>query len=133
MTEALTLQAEIDKATRDMEKSCDDTLRKIRKLKHTMNALEQTLGQGNSSMAADSMKALSHATKSLNNLSDSLLVRSRKAWQVYGRLEAKCKASGLDLARVEDIRVLCKRVEGMAADLLCYSLGHMKPMADPAR
>jgi len=131
LTEAARLQAEIDKTVREMERSYNEASRKIKKLKDMLNALEQTLSQGNSSKTANRMEALDSALESLSKLSDSLIMSSKEAWRTQDELERKCKASGFELTRLDEVRVLCVKTEGMAADLLCYSLGHLKRGANP--
>jgi chromosome segregation ATPase len=116
----------IDQRARSLEKSYERTLRRIKRLKGSLNTLEETTrcdkGPGN----AGRMKALDSAAGSLNRLSDSLIARSKKAWQIYERLEHKCKATGLEMTRLSNVQVLCKKTEAMAADLLCYMLGRLR-------
>ena len=126
MMEAVRLQVEIDEAARSLEKSYERALRRIERLKDSLNTLEETTrcdkGPGN----AGRMKTLDSAAGSLNRLSDSLIARSKKAWQTYERLEHKCKATGLEMTRLSNVQVLCKKTESMAADLLCYTLGRLR-------
>lgn len=131
MTEADRLQAEIDKTVREMERSYDEASRKIKKLKDMLNALEQTLSQSNTSKTVNRMEVLDSALESLGKLSDSLIMSSKEAWRTQDELERKCKTSGFELTRLDEVRVLCVKTEGMAADLLCYSLGHLKRGANP--
>jgi hypothetical protein len=77
------------------------------------------------------MEALDSALESLSKLSDSLIMSSKEAWRTQDELERKCKASEFELTRLDEVRVLCVKTEGMAADLLCYSLGHLKRGANP--
>ena len=122
MTEALRLQAEIDRTARGLKRSYEGALKRINKLKDKLNALELAASSDGSS--------LDSAAESLNRLSDALIVNSKKAWQRYTRLESKCKASGSEFARLDDIRVLCKKTEAAAADLLCYTLGRLRHAAN---
>lgn len=126
LTEAVRLQAEIDRTARGMQKGYDGTLRRIKRLKDRLNALEQVMSQDKGSKAVSRMKALNSASESLSELSDSLIISSKRAWQAYDRLERKCKANGLEPARLDGMRVLCARIEAMAADLLCYTLGRLR-------
>lgn len=130
MAEPVRLEAEIDRTARDVERSYDEALRKMRKLKDKLNALEQTISQTSGSEAPDRMKVLNSATESLSELSNSLIIRSKRAWQTCNRLTRKCEASGLDLARLDSLRDLCTKTEGMAADYLCYTLGHLRHRAN---
>jgi hypothetical protein len=122
LTEALRLQAEIDRTARGLKRSYEGALKRINKLKDKLNALELAASSDGSS--------LDSAAESLNRLSDALIVNSKKAWQRYTRLESKCKASGSEFARLDDIRVLCKKTEAAAADLLCYTLGRLRHAAN---
>jgi hypothetical protein len=124
--EAVELQTKIDKIARDIERGYSETLRKMRKLKGMLNALEQTLSQEKSSKTTSHMKALNSAAESLSRLSDSLLIQSKKAWQTHTKLQCSCKTSGLELTHLDKVRILCMKTEGMATDLLCYSLGYSK-------
>lgn len=51
MAEPVRLEAEIDRTARDVERSYDEALRKMRKLKDKLNALEQTISQTSGSEA----------------------------------------------------------------------------------
>lgn len=130
MTEAVRLQAEIDKTAKDLERSYDEMLRRMRNLKDRLNALEQTVSQDEGSRGVNRMKALDSASESLSRLSDLLIIRSKRAWQTYDRLERKCKAGEYELTRLGHVRVLCTRTEGAAADLLCYTLGRLRRKAN---
>lgn len=112
-----------------MEKTYNKISERIKKLKNKMNTLEHTLSQGSSSKNSKCMKALNSTTESTNRLSDSLIAESKKAWKTHGKLERKCKATGSELTKLDPVRVWCVKTEGMAADLLCYSLGHLKHKA----
>jgi hypothetical protein len=122
LTEALRLQAEIDRTARGLKKSYEGSLKRINMLKDKLNALELT--------ASSDRGSLDSVAESLNRLSDALIMNSKKAWQRCTRLESKCKASGSEFARLDDIRVLCKKTEAAAADLLCYTLGRLRHVAN---
>ena len=129
MTDRLKLQAEIDRTANDLKKSYEATLRKINRLKDRLNMLEQTVSNDKSFEGVDHAEALEAASESLNRLSDALITNSKKAWQKYARLETKCKALDTDFARLDAVRFLCKKTEAIAADLLCYTLGHVRHAA----
>jgi hypothetical protein len=130
LTEALRLQAEIDRTARGLKRSYEGTLRRINRLRDKLNALEQTASSDRRSEGVNHAEALDSAEESLNRLSDALIMNSKKAWQRYTTLENKCKASGSEFARLDDIRVLCKKTEAAAADLLCYTLGRLRHAAN---
>jgi hypothetical protein len=122
LTEALTLQAEIDRTARGLKKSYEGSLKRINMLKDKLNALELT--------ASSDRGSLDSVAESLNRLSDALIMNSKRAWQRYTTLESMCKASGSEFARLDDVRVLCKKTEAVAADLLCYTLGRLRHAAN---
>jgi DNA repair ATPase RecN len=122
LTRHAELDAEIDRMTRDLQKSYDTSLEKIRKVKEKINSLEKTLDQENGH-SAKRISELNRTTKRLNELSDFLIVESKKASERLSSLERKSESNGLELSRLNDLRVLCKKTELMAADFLCYTLG----------
>jgi uncharacterized protein involved in exopolysaccharide biosynthesis len=129
LTEALRLQAEIDRTARGLKRSYEGTLKRINRLKDKLNALEQTASSDRRSEGVNHAEALDSAAESLNRLSDALIMNSKRAWQRYTRLESKCKAGGSGSARLDDVRVLCEKTEAVAADLLCYTLGRLRHAA----
>jgi phage shock protein A len=126
LTEGLKLQAEVDRTADDLKKSYEATLRKIDRLKDKLNMLEQTASSDRDSERVSHGLALEAVSESLNRLSDALITNSKKAWQRYSRLESRCKAIDSEFARLDAVQVLCKKTEAIAADLLCYTLGHIK-------
>jgi hypothetical protein len=68
--------------------------------------------------------SLRKKSNELNDLSDSIVLMSREAWLKFNDLAQRCESEGGDPCLLEPIRVLCKRIEVIAADLLCFSLGH---------
>lgn len=123
MTETDGLRTEIERTVRDMERTYDEALVKIKELKDMMNTLEQKIRQDDDSEKSSYIRALNSASEKLNGLSDSLCLTSKKAWQTLTRLESRCRASQLNPALLDEVRALCLKTEKMAADLLCYSLG----------
>jgi chemotaxis regulatin CheY-phosphate phosphatase CheZ len=85
-----------------------------------MNKLEQQVPK------TQSVKALNLAMKRLNRLSDSQIMRSKKAWEEYRKLEQECKQWAPSPVQLDSLRALCKKTEELAADLLCYSLARFK-------
>jgi seryl-tRNA synthetase len=119
------LDAEIDRMTRDLQKSYDKNSRKIRKLKEKINSLEKALGQENGQPARPIME-MNLAMQRLNKLSDSLITGTKKALQELSDLEHKYETNGLESNRLNDLRAICKKTELMAADFLCYTLGSLQ-------
>jgi len=123
LTETDGLRAEIEKTARDMERTYNEALVKIKELKDTMNTLEQKISRDDGSEKSSLRMALSSASEKMNRLSDYLCLTSKKAWQTLVKLESRCRASRLDPPLLDEVRALCVKTEKMAADLLCYSLG----------
>jgi hypothetical protein len=115
--------------TRDLQSSYDKDLKEIKKLKGRMNSLEQALGHERASVSAFHIRELNRTMQLLNRLSDSLIVRSKKASQKLKDLESRCKSGGLETNRLNDVRASCKKTEIMAADLLCYTLGSFQHLS----
>jgi len=111
------LRARIEETGKQIQRDYGKTLEKLRKLKNEMNKLEQQT-QG--------LKTLNLAIKRLNRLTDSQIMRSKKAWEEYRKLEQECKECLPYPVQLENLRTICKKTEGLAADLLCYSLARFK-------
>ena len=130
MTEAVRLKAEINEAARGLEERYKKMLRRVKKLKDRLNALgEETIRGDEVSKVINREAALDAAWKSLSRLSDSLIAESKETWQAYAGLERKCKSSRSGVARLDDVQVSCKKIEAIAADLLCFTLGRSKRAA----
>jgi hypothetical protein len=67
---------------------------------------------------------LNDKSNELNELSDSLVLASKSSWMKFNELAQRCVSQGCNPALLEHIRVLCKDIDVIAADLLCFSLGH---------
>lgn len=126
MAEAIKLQGRIEKAKRNIEKSYSKTLKDVAKLKKKINELELSISQKEHAKTSGNLDALNFAMESLNKLTDSQILRSEKAWKKLKNLEHNCKRFTFEPAGLDDLRVLCKKTEEFAADLLCYSLAHFK-------
>jgi hypothetical protein len=126
VVESVRLNVEIDEIAREMENKYGKRLRAIKKHKEKLNELDQVTGLDEGSKSINHAKAWEATAESLNKLSDSLIIESKRAWQICGMLERKCSATGLDPAVLDKVRVLCKKTEAMAADLLCYTLGRLR-------
>ena len=122
LTRASRLDAEIARATRDLQKSYDTSSEKIRQVKERIDSLEKALGQENGKSAKHIIE-LNRTMQLLNELSDSLILRSKKASQRLSSLERKLETNVLESNRLNDLRAICRKTELMAADLLCYTLG----------
>jgi hypothetical protein len=123
------VEVEIGKMIRDLRKRYRTNSSKIRKLKDRMNSLEEALSQENGSGHANLMRELNRTMRSLSELSDSLIIISERASQRIISLECKVRNSELEPNRLNDLRALRKKMELMAADLLCYTLGSFQHRA----
>jgi len=127
LKDAVALQAEINEIGRGLERSYRQMLRRVKKLKDGLNVLgEESIGGDDVSRVVNREKALDSAWEDLNRLSDSLIAESKAAWREYARLERECKSSGIELARLGDLQVSCKKIEAIASDMLCFTLGRSK-------
>jgi ABC-type phosphate transport system auxiliary subunit len=113
-------QARIEETGRQIQKDYRKTLAKVQKLKNKMNELEQHAPK------TRDLKTLDLAIKRLNKLTDSQILRSKKAWIEYRKLEQECKQCTLCPVQLDDLRAICKKTEELAADLLCYSLARFE-------
>jgi hypothetical protein len=132
LAKARSLVSEIDEAAREMERDYAMALGQIEKLKGRLNTAEHRASQESDFEAARCIEALDSIVRSISELSDSLIIESKRAWQRYERLKQECEAAGLTMARLDGVRVLCVKTEQLAADLLCYSLGRSRLRATPS-
>jgi vacuolar-type H+-ATPase subunit I/STV1 len=114
------LQARIEETSGQIQGDYRKTLEKVQKLKNQMNKLERQTPK------TQSLKTLDLAIKRLNRLTDSQIMRSKKAWEEYRKLEQECKHCALCPVQLDNLKVICKKTEELAADLLCYSLARFK-------
>ncbi len=126
LTQANELRIRIENATRDVEKSYRKTLEKVNRLKEKMNKWEQRANTNSGAKTRKEFDSLNFAIESLNRLTDSQILRSKKAWNKCKKLEQDGKQRRSELPELDNLRAWCKKTEELAADLLCYSLGHLK-------
>jgi ABC-type uncharacterized transport system fused permease/ATPase subunit len=115
------LRARIEETETQIQRDYRKTLEKVQKLKNHMNKLEQETPK------TQGLKALNSVINRLNRLTDSQIMRSKKAWKEYRKLEQECKQCSLYAVQLDNLRAICKKTEELAADLLCYSLARFKP------
>jgi hypothetical protein len=60
-------------------------------------------------------------------LTDFQILGSKNAWEEYRKLENYCKQFAFHSVELDNLKVVCKKMEELAADLLCYSLGRFDP------
>lgn len=120
MEVSVELRARIEETERQIQRDYRKTLEKVQKLKNQMNILEQQTPK------TQGLKALNSTIKRLNRLTDSQIMRSKKAWKEYRKLEQECKQCAPSPVQLDNLRTKCKKTEELAADLLCYSLARFK-------
>ena len=96
----------------------------IKAIKDEMLDLEKKISAAEQVEGAHLQASLRIKSNELNDLSDSIVLMSREAWMKFNDLAQRCESEGGDPRLLEPVRVLCKRIEVIAADLLCFSLGH---------
>ena len=99
-------------------------LGRIKAIKDEMLDLEKKISSAEQLEGIRLQSSLRKKSNELNDLSDSIVPMSREAWMKFNDLAQRCESEGGDPCLLEPIRVLCKRIEVIAADLLCFSLGH---------
>ncbi len=125
-SEIVELQYRINATTKSLENSHRKDLRKVRKLKEKMNALELSISEKGSARTKEDLNKLAYSIEKLNRLTDSLISKSTKAWEEYKTFEQKCKILSYKPPEMNELKVMCTEKEELAKDLLCYSLGHFK-------
>lgn len=113
----------IEKAIRDVEEDDRKLLDTLRTLKDEMNKLEERVG---AKKQPGDLDKLNSAIENLNQLTDSQILASKKAWKIYEEFEREITGQSLEADKLNELRLVCKKREQIAADLLCYSLGHLK-------
>lgn len=132
MVEASELQTEIEEAINDLKKSYEEAMKTVKILKNRINQLEQAGNEKSPVESDDHMKELNSAIERLDEFIDSWILKSADAWNKYRMLEKESMTMQLsELARMNDLKNLCKQSEQLAKDLLCYSLAHLKQARNP--
>jgi len=120
------LQGRIDKATREISNSYGKALKAVEELKRKIGELELSISSKGRAKTSEDMNQLNSALDSLDRLTDSLILESRRAWEEYSSLEHGCEVTACEPVGLKDLRDQCKKTEEFAADLLCYSLARFK-------
>ena len=118
-------QDRIDGATREVAQSYAKAVKEVEELKKKINDLELSISNKSAETSED-MDQLSSALDMLNELTDSLILRSGRAWDEYKKIEYDCKTSAFESDGLSGLRYLCKKTDEFAADLLCYSMALFK-------
>jgi hypothetical protein len=99
-------------------------LGRIKSIKDEMLDLDMKISVAEQVERVHLQGSLRKKSNELNDLSDSMVLMSREAWMKFNDLAQRCESEGCDSCLLEPVRLLCKRIEVIAADLLCFSLGH---------
>lgn len=121
MTEKVDFEIRVASAIRETRENYDSAMVAVERLKEEMNRLERRITDGSMGENAGDMAALSALTRSFNELTDSQILESRRAWQRYEELKRED-----DTPRLSEFYDACQRTQQLAADLTCYSLGNPK-------
>jgi hypothetical protein len=122
------LDCSFKEAVKRTEIELDDTVSRIKLnikvIKNQILDLERRISTAEQVEESQLQNLLRLESEELNILSDSIVVESRKAWGKYNELTKLCESQCVDQTLLETIRGVCRELEVIAADLLCYSLGH---------
>lgn len=118
------LEALIEKATMSVKQDYEVALRSVGELKARMN--ESELKMSKNENVENNAESLSLVRKELDGQTDSMILKSKEAWKVYGRLKQDCETQRFEPPQLDELRMWCKKTEQLAADLLCYSLGAIR-------
>jgi chromosome segregation ATPase len=127
LNEVAKLEARIEMARSKTAMNYEKALKTVEKLKNKMNELERNISQKEEVGTDEDLATLDLTLKRLNRFCDSQILRSKKAWREYRKLEHDCKLYGLEPVQLDDLLMACKKTEELAADFLCHSLAQFKP------
>jgi molybdenum-dependent DNA-binding transcriptional regulator ModE len=125
LQEAIQLQKRIDTAIKETERNYEDALEAVKKMKEEINEIELSISRKGRSSFDDS-EVLNTAIEGLNQLTDSLILRSERVEEEYKKLEEECEVCVRQPAKLEDLRALSSKTKELAMNLLCFSLGHFE-------
>jgi hypothetical protein len=120
------LRSRIEIEMRNIKEEYENALGTVGLLKEKMNDLEQRIEQKKPEEAREDMAFLRSAIDSLERFTDFEILKSKEAWKKYEELKRECIDHALAPNQLDELQVMCKRTEQLAADLLCYSLGLIK-------
>jgi hypothetical protein len=126
LTETDKLLVHIEEATRKVEKNYETALKTVAETKEKVNELERRISQKKPEENQDDMNCLRSAIDNLDRLTDAQIMKSKTTWKKYEELKRDCEMQTLQPPQLDELRILCKKTEQLAADLLCYSLGFFK-------
>jgi len=109
----------VEEAERGLSAQIVDIMARVKVIKDEMLRLEVEMSGAGEAERCRLQSATKVQSDELNALSDFVVGANRSAWAVYIGL-----AEDHEKPALEGMRRLCKEIEVIAADLLCYSLGH---------
>jgi hypothetical protein len=126
LTETDKLLFQIEETKRKVEEDHGVALKTVAENKKRMNELERRISQKKPEEKKEYLNYLKSAIDSLDRLTDSQIIKSKETWKKYEELKHDCERQSLQPPQLDELRILCKKTEQLAADLLCYSLGFLK-------
>jgi hypothetical protein len=123
LTEVAEPQSRIETTAEDLQRFYSETLKAMADYKGKMTRMELAICRGETTAARAARVELNLAIENLDRLTDSLISRSKSAWEDYRRFERDCKSFGFGSSALDNLRVICEKTERLASDLFCYSMG----------
>ncbi len=115
----------LEKASREVEEDYLAALGILKKLKDKLNQ-QELHAQQNLERTPKNLQSLESTIDEINDFTELQILKSKKMWEVYRKLEQECKQSAMYSPQLDELRAACTKMEELAADLLCYSLGRFK-------
>jgi phage shock protein A len=126
MTEKGDLELRVASAIKETRENYDTAMVSVEKLKEEMHRLERQITEESTGANAGNMAALSPLTSRFNELADSQIIESKRAWRKYEELKREVETQAKAPPRLSEFYDACKKAQELATDLTCYSLGNPK-------
>ena len=123
MREIGELPARIEGIARQVKEDYETALKAVEDLKSRINELERRISR---KQTAENVEALTRAMDCLDILTDTMISKSGEAQKRYDELSQDCKAPTPEPPELDELRVLCEKIQRLTTDLLCYSLGRVQ-------
>jgi len=120
------LEIRVASAIRETRENYDATMVAVERVKEEMNRLERHITDGGMGENAGDVAALNALTSRFNELTDSQILESKRAWQKYEELKREGDTQAIEVPRLSEFYDACQKTQQFAADLTCYSLGNPK-------
>ncbi len=126
------VELKIEQAVNDLRRGYARALKTVRRLKGRINKLERSRAEEGSMENCALSGELESAVDQLDAFVDSWILEVKDAWNRYRTLEKEfATVKKIDPKRLNALKDLCEQSELLAKDLLCYSLGHLRPVGKP--